>query len=354
MAIDFALSADQEALADVFGAFFDRESPADVVRDAEPLGFSRTLWDKLRAMEGPAMAAPEDRGGAGASLSALVVVAERLGASVAPVPLIEHWLASTVHPLPEIVSGEQVAALALRPAVDGIWPLVPGGAVSDWVVGVDGSDLVAVAAAPPLHSPPNHADAPLADRSARVGERVVLGPAALAEPLLDRWRTLTASALVGVAHRAMRMGVDYVLQREQFGRLVGSFQSVQHGLADLPGLIDGARFLTHKAAWAHDEGLDNGLVDNGLVDNGLVDSGLVDMDEGIITAFSPLAAMALLQAGEAAAVSADRSLHYHGGYGFSREYDIQLYFRRARGWANVLADPARERLRLADLLWPVS
>jgi alkylation response protein AidB-like acyl-CoA dehydrogenase len=61
--------------------------------------------------------------------------------------------------------------------------------------------------------------------------------------------------------------------------------------------------------------------------------------------------MALVQAGEAAAVSSDRSLHYHGGYGFSLEYDIQLYFRRARGWANILGDPARERLRLADLLW---
>lgn len=342
MALDFALSADQEAIADVFGGFFDRESPADVVRAAEPLGFSRPLWEKLRAMEAPAMAAPEGSGGAAASLSGLVVVAEQLGASVAPVPLVEHWLASTAHPLPEIVSGEQVAALALRPAVDGIWQLVPGGAVSDWVVGVDGSDLVAVASAPPLQAPPNHADAPVADRSAREGERVLLGPAALAESLLDRWRTLTASALVGVAHRAMRMGVDYVLQREQFGRLVGSFQSVQHGLADLPGLIDGARFLTHKAAWAHDD------------QHELVDNAAVDTDEGIITAFSPLAAMALLQAGDAAAQSTDRSLHYHGGYGFSREYDIQLYFRRARGWANVLADPARERLRLADLLWPVS
>ncbi len=51
-------------------------------------------------------------------------------------------------------------------------------------------------------------------------------------------------------------------------------------------------------------------------------------------------------------MATDRVLHYHGGYGFSLEYDIQLYFRRARGWANILGDPAAERLRLADLLWP--
>jgi hypothetical protein len=244
------------------------------------------------------------------------------------------------HPLAALVTGDQLAGLALHPAIDGVWRLVPGGAVADWVVGVDGEELVAVASTPPMTAPANHADAPLADRSARGDERVVLGPAAAVEPLLDRWRVLTASALVGVANRAMRIGVDYVLEREQFGRLVGSFQSVQHGLADLPALIDGARFLTHKAAWAHDEGLVGGR-------------GVVDTDEGIVTEFAPLAAMALVQAGEAAAVSSDRSLHYHGGYGFSLEYDIQLYFRRARGWANVLADPARERLRLADLLWGV-
>ena len=338
MALDFALSADQDAIADAFGAFFANECPVEVVRAAEPLGFEPAVWSKLREMEAPSMAAAESAGGGGAELGALVVVAEALGAALAPVPLVEHWVASVAHPVPEVVAGAQIATVALRPAVDGLWRLVPGGAVADWVVGVDGDDLVAVAAPAPMEAPANHASAPVADRSARDGERVVLGPASGLDALLDRWRVLTASALVGVADRAMTIGVDYVMEREQFGRLVGSFQSVQHGLADLPPLIDGARFLAHKAAWAHDEGLFGG-------------NGVVDMDEGTVTEFAPLVAMALVQAGEAAAVSSDRSLHYHGGYGFSLEYDIQLYFRRARGWANILGDPARERLRLADLLW---
>ena len=47
----------------------------------------------------------------------------------------------------------------------------------------------------------------------------------------------------------------------------------------------------------------------------------------------------------------DRSLHYHGGYGFSLEYDVQLYYRRARGWSGVIGDHTAQRLRLADLLW---
>ncbi|MEZ5245028.1 MAG: acyl-CoA dehydrogenase family protein [Acidimicrobiales bacterium] len=338
MALDFALSPDQDAIADAFGGFFANESPVEVVRAAEPLGFDPQLWSKLRDMEAPSMAAPESAGGGGADLGALAVVAETMGAALAPVPLIEHWVASIAHPVAEVVDGSHLAGLAVRPAVDGVWRLVPGGAVADWVVGVDGDELVAVASPPPMDAPANHASAPIADRSARDGERVVLGPASDHDMLLDRWRVLTASALIGVADRAMAIGVDYVMEREQFGRLVGSFQSVQHGLADLPPLIDGARFLVHKAAWAHDEGLTGGR-------------GLIDMDEGNVTEFAPLAAMALVQAGEAAAVSSDRSLHYHGGYGFSLEYDIQLYFRRARGWANILGDPARERLRIADLLW---
>ncbi len=339
MALDFSLSADQDAVANAFRAFFAKESPIDVVRGAEPLGYSPQLWQKLGILEAPAMAVPDHAGGGGATLSDLVVVAEALGEAIAPVPLIEHWVASRAYPAAEIVSGDQIAAIALRPAdADGTWRLLPGGAVADVVVGADGDELVAVHSPAPMAGPRNHGSAPLADRSARDGRRVVLGEAPELDPHLDFWRVLTAAALVGIAERAMRMGVDYVLERHQFGRPIGSFQSIQHGLADLPALVDGGRFLAHKVAWAFDEGLVDG-------------AGVIDMDEGNITEFAPLAAMAMVHAADAAAVSTDRSLHYHGGYGFSLEYDIQLYFRRARGWANIVGDPSGERRRLADLLW---
>ena len=52
--------------------------------------------------------------------------------------------------------------------------------------------------------------------------------------------------------------------------------------------------------------------------------------------------MAFLFAADVAAHATDRSLHFHGGYGFAEEYDIQLFYRRARGWALVLGDPGRE------------
>ena len=142
---------------------------------------------------------------------------------------------------------------------------------------------------------------------------------------------------MGVAREALALGVRYVQEREQFGRPVGSFQAVQHLLADLPGLIDGAHLLASKAAWAGDRATDGS-------------TGVLDVDANDVTDFPALAAMALVAAGEAATLATDRSLHVHGGYGFSEEYDIQLYYRRARALTYLLDDPARECRRLAGMI----
>jgi alkylation response protein AidB-like acyl-CoA dehydrogenase len=140
---------------------------------------------------------------------------------------------------------------------------------------------------------------------------------------------------VGISVAALQLGRDYAMSRYQFGVPIGSFQAVQHGLADLPALIDGARLLNHKAAWSGDRAT----------------PGICDVDDADITDFECLAGMAFVFSADTATRSTDRSLHFHGGYGFSEEYDIQLYYRRARGWALVFDDPSRECLRLADGLF---
>jgi alkylation response protein AidB-like acyl-CoA dehydrogenase len=346
--VDLSLSDDQRAIREAFADVFAKESPVSIARAAEPLGFDRTLWERLIATGVTGMAASEPEGGGGASLSDLVVVAEELGRVIAPVPLVEHWVASRLHPLDDILSGEVVAALALRPAdADGVWRLVPGGAVADVVVGVDGDDVIAVRSAPLGRAPRNHACAPLADRSSRpdgdaTHGRTVIAPAPAFGPALDEWRTLTAATLVGVADAALAIGVEYVKTRKQFGVPIASFQAVQHGMADLPILVEGARLLTHKAAWAGDRAR------AGI-------TGAIDVDDNEIDDFATLAGMALVFAGQAAAHATDRSLHFHGGYGYAEEYDIQMFYRRARGWALVLDDPSNECLRLADgLFGPVA
>jgi alkylation response protein AidB-like acyl-CoA dehydrogenase len=152
----------------------------------------------------------------------------------------------------------------------------------------------------------------------------VLSKRADARAMYDRavaeWRVLTACALVGLGAGALDIGCAYVSERVQFGKPIGSFQAIQHTLADIAVALDGAQLLARKAAWAHDEGRDDAF---------------------------ELSAMAFLFAAEHAQRATERVLHFHGGYGFMQEYDIQLHYRRAKGWPLVLDALPREYARLA-------
>ena len=335
MAFDLALDQSQEAVADVFGRFFDQECPPTVVREAEPLGFSPGLWAKCCEVGAPGIGVAEADGGGGASMVDLGIVAGAAGRVLAPVPFVDHVVASRVWPDSSVVEGTALAALALRPAVDGAWKIVPAGAVADVVVGLDGDDLVAVRNAAPGVGPRNHADMPIADRPT-AGDRVVVGDRSTFDRCLVEWKLLQAAQLAGLAARALEIVTEYVKDRTQFGRPVGGFQAVQHGLADCVGPVEGSRLLAAKAAWALDVGL-----------HGALDAAHNDVDDP-----AALAAMAFAFAAETAAHTTRKAVQYHGSYGVSLEYDIQLYFRRARGWPLVLGDPAHQHRELADLLWP--
>jgi hypothetical protein len=247
-------------------------------------------------------------------------------------------MAACGHASAAVVDGETIASLALRPAVDGTWRMVPAGAVGGVIVGLDGDELVAVESEATGSSPRNHGAQPVADRTT-AGTRTVLASGGAARDAFQRalseWKTLTAATLVGIGDQALLIALDYVRTRIQFGRPIGAFQAVQQGLADLPIFIDGGRLLAHKAAWAGDRDT----------------AGTVDVDHNDNTDFDALAGMAFVFNADGAAHATDRSLHFHGGYGFAEEYDIQLFYRRARGWALVYDDPARECLRLADAMF---
>ena len=299
--MELDLTEDQEAIRDVFADFFTSETGPERARAAEPIGFDAAAWERLIETGAPGMGVAADLGGGGASLADLAVVAEEAGAQIAPLPLVDHQvtarlLASVGGCDDDVLSGAVIAGLGVRPVEDGIASTVPTGAVAGRLVALDGDRLIAVAG--PVGDPlANHGCLPLAHRE--VGEATVLaeGPEAVVayDRGLDEWRTLTASTLVGITRTALDLGVAYVKEREQFGRPVGSFQAVQHLLADLPGLLNGARLLTAKAAWAGDRASAG-------------ESGVLDVDANDVTDFGALATMALVVAGEAAATSTDRSL----------------------------------------------
>jgi alkylation response protein AidB-like acyl-CoA dehydrogenase len=138
---------------------------------------------------------------------------------------------------------------------------------------------------------------------------------------VDEWLTLTAAALVGIAAAANEIGCAYAAERKAFGTVIGTFQGVAHPLADDATNIDGARLLAQKAAWSLDEESDRGR---------------------------ELAAMAFAFASQTAEAATYNALHVHGGYGFMLEYDVQLFYRRARGWARVWGDADRAYERTAS------
>lgn len=262
----------------------------------------------------------------------LAIAAELAGRFLAPVPLIEAAAATgllagarVVEPL---VAGERLATLALHPAAGEVARLVPAGAVADLVVVLRGDELLLVEQpVKPAAAIPNLGAMPLADCPLPADAAVLArGQAAVAahRQAVALWEALTAAALAGLAARALEIGTSYVLGRRAFGVLIGSFQTVQHRLADNATAIDGARMLAYEAAWARHAGRP---------------------DAG------SLATMAFLFAAETAFTTASESLHFHGGYGYTLEYDIQLYFRRAKAWPLVAGDPRAAYAVLARRLY---
>ncbi len=204
---------------------------------------------------------------------------------------------------------------------------MPWGAVADRVLVLDGNRLLATTGPAPGVSIPNLGDLPVADRDVEPGAEL-LGEGAdvvgTVERALDEWRALTVAVLCGAGRRALEIGIAYSIERHQFGVPIGSFQSVAHHLADAATAMDGAQLLVREAAWAADD----------------------DPQQ-----FGVLAPMAFAFAAETAEQVADAALHFHGGYGFMLEYDIQLYFRRVKAWALLDGDGQAELGRLADALW---
>lgn len=336
-----SLSEDQRAVEELFSEFFAKTSEPLVVRRAEPLGFDAELWSKLCALDAPAMGVAVEKGGGGATLADLVVLCQCAGRAVAPVPIIEHTVAVRALPRPstQLLAGDEIATIALQSVAGGLdWGLIPAGAVARTIVGPCDGATVAVSADPPGVAPANHACMPIAFRAFDPDTVTIVGDESAWSRALSEWQILTAASLVGIAAKSLDIGVAYVKSREQFGRPIGTFQAVQHGLADLPALIDGARLLTFKAAWAMDTSDTTAPTTTDVDDN--------DVNDPI-----SLALMAYLFATEVAAQVTDRVLHYHGGYGFAEEYDIGLYYRRARGWPLVLGDPDAQYQRLADRLF---
>jgi alkylation response protein AidB-like acyl-CoA dehydrogenase len=332
--VNLRLTEEQQALRETFAALFTKECSPDVVRAAEPLGHDVSLWARLSDIGLLQIGVPESLGGAGAGLFELVLVAEEAGRRLAPVPLAETITAAR---LLGACGAKELLQLVLEGALMVSLPPAPGpvrtqvladGAVADVVLGLFDGRLVAVSRPTNVRAISNRGSLPLARWSDAI-DGVVLaeapGAARYFSAALAEVRLLRAAALIGLAAEAIEIGADYARERSAFGIPIGSYQAVAHPLTDALVAKDGAQLLVWKASWA-------------------LDTDHPDADV--------LARQAFIFAAELAGHAAQHSLHIHGGYGFTQECDIQLYYRRSQAWASAVADPGRELLALGDRILP--
>jgi hypothetical protein len=356
-------TAEQRALRDAVRSLLARHQGQP--GDGGP-GYDPGLWRRLCQEIGVAgLALPECYGGAGAGPVETNIVAEELGRDLTATPLLGSAVlagqlllatgdeAACQRLLPGIADGSVLAAVAwtgpagqwdpagaacTAAAADGGWRLHGG---AHYVLYGDSADVLLAAAQAPDGiglfevDPDQDGVARTAgvgmDPSLRVagvrlegavGQRIGTGAG---RPALARARDLACVALgaeqVGAAQQALAQTVEYTLTRVQFGRAIGSFQALQHRMADLHVLVESARSLCYAAAAAAD-GADFGL----------------------------RAAAAHAYCADALTRTAAEMIQLHGAIGVTWEHNAHRYLKRAHAAAQLFGPPSGHVARIAAAL----
>jgi len=352
--LDLTFSPEQEMLRETVRGVVATTSPLSVVRELEddPTGYSAELWKQLAHLDLIGLQLPEEFGGSGMTTLETVVVYEEFGRALAPSP---HFVSSILSGgalarsgsteqkqawLPAIVTGEAVLTPAwlepenssrptgvqLRAVPDGDgWTLT--GVKRHVAFASSASRLVVLAR---TGDAPDAVDLFLvdpADPGVTLTQQMTIASDAQYKVELDGvrvtevdrigapgtgWTTwdavmhegiiLAAAQAVGGAQYALEITTQYAKDRHQFDKPLGAFQALAHYLADAVTAVDGAEVLVHEAAWARAEG----------------------------RPVDKLAPMAKLYACNTFRDVTATAQQIFGGIGFTVEFDIQLYFRRAK------------------------
>lgn len=319
----FAFTEEQLSFRDAVRALFEKECPPSVVRDAwtNETGRTATAWDRLAAMGVLGVLAPEADGGLGLTELDLVLLLEESGRAGLPEPLVEH--AAVGVPLLDDASRAAAGELTIT-AVFADEMVVPWGQSADLLLlHRDGRLYLAERAAVTL------VPVDSVDGARRLTE--VEWDAAAATPLdaevapltFDRGALGTAAQLCGLSARMIDMTVEYAKERIQFGAPIGSFQAVKHHLADARLALEFAQPLVYRAAWS---------------------LATADAERAVHVS------MAKAKASSAALLAGRVALQCHGAMGYSYEYDLHLFMKRAWVLAAAWGDARWHRTRIRRAL----
>jgi alkylation response protein AidB-like acyl-CoA dehydrogenase len=318
LASDLQFSDEQRMVRETFAHFFEHEATPARVREADQTrGFDAALWQAYCAMGGDGLAVPAESGGGGGGLLDAALVGLECGRRLAPVPFAETTSAARL--LARSVPGRTpvdgtVRVVADRSGPEPVW--IPAGAVAHEIVWLDGQRLNVH----PVSQPPGgESPAPILGYLPAVRLPRPTTPPTVSVPIDDAvrasWtherRVLAGAVLVGAGAQALANCLEHVATRHQFGRPIGSFQAVQHRLADRVTELAGAELTVLRAA----------------------------RELGARPAADRyLSAAALLSAARAAETAADDALHLFGGYGYTLEYDAHLYLRFVKAYSVLHRD----------------
>ncbi len=374
--MDLGLSEQQELLKNAARDFLEKECPEKHVREMEEdeKGYSPELWKHMAELGWQGLVIPEQYGGQGFDYLDLIVLIEEFGRALVPGPFIPTAVGGAIalleagsgeqkqQYLPKIASGEHIWTLALTEptarfdaegvelqakeesdgyVLNGTKLFIRDAHVSDYMTvvartggkGEDGITLLIVDSKSPgisftaLKTIAADKQCEVKFENVKVPKANVLGTAGkgwdVYEKIAKKGTVIECAYLVGLAQRDFEISVQYAKDRIQFGRPIGSFQAIQHKAADMVTDVDGARFIMYKAAWSVSEGTE--------------DAG---MDVHMAKAWCSEATRRVVAHGQ----------QIHGGIGFTKEYVIQLYFRRQKASELAWGDADFHREKVADLL----
>jgi alkylation response protein AidB-like acyl-CoA dehydrogenase len=364
--MDFSFTPDQELLRQSVRAVLDEKAPAKVVRPLmdDPAGYSEPLWQELASLGWLGLPFPEQYGGSGLGMVELALVLEEMGRAAFPSPYFPSVVlagsaltaagsaAQKEKLLTGIASGRVKATLAF---LDGNLDWGPGGismeaerkgsafvlrGVKRFVPWAHVADVILVAARTGSGTGPDGVSLFLVDRNnpgvsvapvkgidltnrwaevffaeAQVPADALVGPEGEAWPALERTlRTAAVGAaaeMLGCARRCLEMSTEYAKVREQFGQPIGSFQAIRHKCAEMLLEVENAHSAVYYAAWALDANAPDAAV---------------------------AASVAKSYVGDASRKVCGEAIQVHGGIGFTWEFDLHLYFKRAKALESLYGD----------------
>jgi alkylation response protein AidB-like acyl-CoA dehydrogenase len=372
------LTEDQQMLAESAKGFLAQNAPIAEMRklrdEKSPDGFSRDLWAKFAEMGWTGMVIPEKHGGLDFGYVGAGLICEQMGRNLTASPFLSTAvMAATALKragtsaqqdkwLPAIASGKALMALAVdegrkhNPAgtalkavkqgngfrLDGAKTFVADGHIADALI------VAARTAGSPGEKPgislfivDRKAKGLAVEKTVMVDSRnaarltfegvMVDGADALGtiddgygllEGVLDAGRIGVSAELSGVAQESFERTVQYLKDRSQFGKLIGTFQALQHRAAHLYSEVEIAKSAVLKALQTLDEAPDK---------------------------TSAIAALAKAKTSEVAKLAVSEAVQMHGGMGMTDQIDVGLFMKRARAGAEYLGDAHFHADRLASL-----